>query len=277
MHRKEIEMTTTPVRYVWLIGALSLTVPSFAADQNALQLLSIRKIMFNGTPPLCTQHIEAAERTEHQVYAEDFKALRHNALESIQVRHNGVQADLDTSYYNSDFGQQDVDNYASARNMLKDAHHIIHALMGKYDSSSVCVTTQDILRCAQWAKTITQQTKDSIKLVFHNEATVTLSSRSDDPHGVIGHILQQHEAIERNDYAPQKRKTIKKNLEEISTQSRNFLASSGGPYNFYLGEEFSEELSYEEDVEPSQEDTAEKNPKKPELVIADDSEKKTKA
>jgi len=192
------------------IGLLTSAAPLLSADQKPTQIImqpeanvDITKYVFGCTPPFCTRHINEVAHEEHTVDVERFKPLQTNALESIETRLIAVRT-LRTAYASLDTesAQQVKAQLKQAKEALKQAQQTIGALATKCGNDKATITTQDILRCAQWAKTLEPE-DNYVDLTFHNGNKFSTSCRVLGPNGAVGHVLSHHEWIERSQYGPE--------------------------------------------------------------------------
>lgn len=181
------------MKYLGIIALITMSL--FGADKAD----AINKLMFDGTPPFCANHIAEADANELDIDAESFKKLHTHALASIKVRADDLQSRLQAlSLDDSGTLAQEKELMTYARNITFSTHTFIASLAKKYETNPAKVSTQDILRCAQWAKQL-ENDDNSIKLTFHhgiawNTSTRVLARNS------IGGILANHEWIERSKY-----------------------------------------------------------------------------
>lgn len=192
------------------IGLLASAAPLFSADQKPTQSImqaeaniDITKYVFGCTPPFSTRHINEVAHEEHTVDVERFKPLQTNALESIATRLSVVQklriayAGLDTESTQLIRAQLE-----QAKEVLHQAQQTISALAAKCGNNKATISTQDILRCAQWAKTLELE-DNYIDLTFHNGTKFSTSCRILGPNGAVGRTLSHHEWVERSQYGPE--------------------------------------------------------------------------
>ncbi len=167
--------------------------PTRAMPGQDAQFKQVTDLVFNGTPPFCNAHIQDTEKSLHTLATDDFATLQRNALASITLRIAALQP---LNFACASQAEQQALVHASA--LLAQTQKTIAALApSHYNAQSIFVSTQDILRFAQWAKMIEWQNEARVMLTFHNG--VQFSTRDN----TITNVLAQHEWIEYNKYMHQ--------------------------------------------------------------------------
>lgn len=143
--------------------------------------------------------INDVAQEEHTVDAEFFQPLHTKALASIEARLGIVRSVLSGSKEHGALSQEESAKFQQAKETIKQIQQTVRALAAKGNTDKATITTQDILRCAQWAKKL-EIDDNCAELTFHNDAIFRASVRMLGPNGAIGHLLNEHERIERFQY-----------------------------------------------------------------------------